>query len=201
MKVAVRTQHYSSEELKREFDTYIASETKYFDLMYQTLQFSFAAIIAVAGFAFAFFTEDKSAMNYCSLLFSYVLPGCLYVFGILYAYNAYSLALCGKKAEILHRKLYANRKSKDPEFDSVMKKYVISNRKITLLAYGVPLGYFLGVPIASISFSCVIYDMQESLIFYHIVPVFILWVYLVFMIVLIIAIAKDFFAINRLQKN
>lgn len=201
MKVPVKTRRYSSEEIKRELEASLASEKKYFDLMYQTLQFSFAAIIAVAGFAFAFFDENANEMNYCSLLFSYVLPGCLYVFGIMYAYNAYALAICGKKTETLHQKLYANKASNDPDFDSMMKKHVISNRLITLLAYGVPLGCFLVVPIASIAFSCVIYNMEDSMFFYHILPALILCLYLFLMLILIVAIAKDHFAIDKLQKK
>lgn len=201
MKVTVRTRQYSSDDIKRELDASLASEKNYFELMYQTLQFSFAAIIAVAGFAFAFFDENANAMNYCSLLFSYVLPGCLYVFGIMYAYNAYALAICGKKSEILHRKLYATKKSNDTEFESMMKKHVISNRWVTLFAYGVPLGCFIVVPIASISFSCVIYTMTESLFFYHYLPVFILWLYLALILIIIVAIAQNHFVINKLQKN
>lgn len=204
MTVKVKTQRsrqYSYGEIRKELDESLASEKKYFDLMYQTLQFTFAAIIAVAGFGFGFFTEKEVSLNFCSLLFSYVLPACLYVFGIMYAYNAYALALCGKKSEILHRKLYDKKMSSDSEFDDMMKKHVISSRLVTLLAYGVPLGCFLVVPIASVSFSCVIYSVSENLFFYHILPVLILWLYLFFMLILIVEIAKHHFVINRIQKK
>ena len=122
----------------------------------------------------------------------------------MYAYNAYLLAILGKKAEILHYRLYKCKRSHDHNLNSAMKKYVISNRFVTLLAYGVPLGCFLAIPFASISFSCVIYCIEsniKSLFYYHILPVIILWIYYSLMFIMIVAITKDYFVIKKIQNH
>ena len=204
MKVIVRKQEFSPDEIKRELDETNTSEKKYFDLMYQTLQFTFGSIIAVAGFGFGFFTETEVSLQYCSLLFSYVLPACLYIFGIMYAYNAYCLALLGRKSEILHKRLYLNKKSDDLEVNDMMKRYVISSRYVTLLAYGVPLGCYLAIPYASVYFSRFIFAIDKNspgFYLYHIIPGCILILYTILMLVMICAIAKHHFIINRIQKK
>ena len=62
--------------------------------MYKTLEFSFVAIVALAVCAFSVMIM-KSCKNIVLYL---VLPISLYVFGIMYAYNAYALAYTTKKS-------------------------------------------------------------------------------------------------------
>ena len=204
MKVSVRTLRYSPDEIRRELEESLASEKKYFDLMYQTLQFTFGAIIAVSGFGFTFFTSSPVSLKYCSLLFSYVLPACLYIFGILYAYNAYALTLCGKRSEILHRQLYIHKKDPNPTFDLMMKKHVISNPYLTIIASIASIGCYMLIPIASISFSCAIYSIEagaRNLFYYHILPVLILWGYYICMIILIASTGSNHFGISKVHSK
>lgn len=200
MKVEV-SKKYTLKDILREFNIITGISERYFDLMYKTVQFTFAAIIAVVGIGFGFFKEDNMSKQYCSIVFSYVLPVCLYVFGIMYTYNAYALALCGKKAEFLHNMLYQGKYSNDEHFSEVMRKYVITNRVITLLSYGVPLGFYIVIPFASIFLSCKVFSVSEKLFLYHILPVILLLIYVILMLVLLIAIGKNHFAVSKLQKR
>ena len=200
MKVEV-SKKYTLKDILREFNIITGISERYFDLMYKILQFTFAAIIAIVGIGFGFFNEENTSKQYCSIIFSYVLPVCMYVFGIMYTYNAYALALCGKKAEYLHNKLYQGKHSNNKQFSELMRKYVITNRVITLLSYGVPLGFYIVIPAASICLSCKVFSVSKQLFLYHILPVIFLWIYVVLMLVLIIGIGKDHFAVTKMQKR
>lgn len=169
----------------------------YFDLMYKTLQFTFAAIITVFGIAFGFLS-DKA--EYAALMFFYILPVCLYVFGVMYAYNAYALAVCGKRAEILHKKVYCDVEETD-EATLILKKYVNSSRFITLISYGVPLGFYFVIPLASILYSLIECKVKGNIFFYEILPFILLAVYYLIMIIIIVKIIRPYGAINKIQQG
>ena len=112
----------------------------YFDLMYRSLQFTFAAIIAILVVAFQKDIESGAA----SLLLTLVLPVCTYVFGVLYAFTAYALAVSGKRAEIVRSHIFLNESSftlmhkyNDEALIKVLFTYVGNKRTISLISYGV----------------------------------------------------------------
>ena len=109
--------------LLKEFEFEDSRCKYYYDLMYKVIQFTFVAVVALAVCAFA---KDTEQSDKCMIL-SLILPICIYIFGIMYAYNAYALSICGKRAELLHRKMieeYFN--DEDPEQShNILTKYVI----------------------------------------------------------------------------
>ena len=95
-------------ELKHEFDLEVNRCQSYFELMYKTFNFSFAAIVALVGFVCSLYgidTQPEYKDFLVGVILYFAIPACLYVFGIMYTYNAYSLAVCGKRAERLHNEL------------------------------------------------------------------------------------------------
>ena len=143
---------YDKNDLIREFELEHERCQSYFSLMYKTLEFSFVAIVALAVCAFS--VNDNEELQ--NIVLCLVLPISLYVFGIMYAYNAYALAVYGKRAHIIHCQIYdpllGNRDTTNlhSELIDILPIYVATNRKTTLIAYGVPLGFFLTMPLASV---------------------------------------------------
>ena len=124
---------YGKNDLIREFEFEHARCQHYFELMYKVIQFTFAAIIAVVVVVF----QGNSNEQYGALLLMLVLPVCIYVFGALYAFNAYALAVGGDRAEAIHEKIYENEREtflKEHDnmedslesFDKIFQSYVIS---------------------------------------------------------------------------
>lgn len=166
----------------------------YFDLMYRTLQFVFVAIVALAVCAF---TNDADP-ELKNLILCLLLPICIYVFGIMYTYNAYALTVCGKRAEMLHSEAFAyiakwqSERGKNSISISVLSKYVVTDRKITLIAYGVPLGFYLVMPAASYYVGNKYYAGYPDT-FLKTCPIICLILYYALMGIILWAIAKDFF--------
>ena len=186
------------ELLKYEFDLETKRAQSYFDLMYKTLNFAFAALTALIALTGALF--NKSAQNTIQLkmlAFSYAIPISMFVFGIMYAYNAYALAVCGRRAEKIHYLLHLDKKYEIYEED--IKKYVVADRKANLLAYGVPLGFFITVPLASHIIGCIILRTPMNSFFGYWCPYIFIGIYYILLFIIIIAIAKNF-SIKNIQK-
>jgi len=136
--------------------------------------------------------------KYTALIFCYVLPVCLYVFGIMYAYNAYAMTLSGERAEKMHKKIYE--KTNWEDFKSDISKYVISNRWITMFAYGTFLGFYIVIPPASIILSIEFFKIESSVFLYQVLPFILLAIYYIILTIIIFQIVKPFFAIKDLQQ-
>ena len=159
----------------------------YFDRMYRTIQFTFVAMIAIALFAFDSETNENTAI----FMFYFVFPVTLYVFGILFAYNAYAITIYGKRATVILRELYPlkNKNKKPFDIDYILHIYVGTDRKVTLLSYGVPLAFYLLTPLASI----IICKIKFGLSFCSLPSMFsliVLLIYYVFMTIIIGEIAR-----------
>ena len=192
-------------ELKHEFDLEVNRCQSYFELMYKTFNFSFAAIVALVGFVCSLYgidTQPEYKDFLVGVILYFAIPACLYVFGIMYTYNAYSLAVCGKRAERLHNELYKNAKYKDKKFfRDVIKKYIITNRKITLISYGVPLGFYMGAPMASCYIGYNLYNTNERFGWgFLICSIICIIVYLVLIWLVILEIKKDFSVYKKTNK-
>lgn len=185
-------------DLIREFEFEHNRCQSYFDLMYKTLEFSFAAIVAIVVLGFGMCDVQKEIpTEYTALIFCYVLPVCLYVFGIMYAYNAYAMTLSGERAEKIHKRIYEKLNIKD--FKSDISKYVISNRWITMFAYGTFLGFYIVIPPASIALSIKFFTVESSLFWYKVLPFILLAIYYIILTIIIVQIVKPFFAIQKPQ--
>ena len=184
---------------KREFDFEHARCQGYIDCLYKTLEFTFAALIATVGIGFGFSSESNPD-DFGVAVFSYVLPICIYVFGVMYAYNSYALAICGKRAEELHGRMYRFI-GHDKCYIDLVNKYVLADRIFTMLAYGVPLGFYLTIPIVSIMYSIVKYSADSSIFMSIVIPVCALIFYLLIMFVLIIHIINPHFSISKIQRK
>lgn len=147
-----------SDELKREFEFETSRCQSYFDLMYKTFNFSFVAIVALVGFVCGLYGQEPEPANrdfFAGVIFCFAIPVCLYVFGIMYTFNAYALAACGKRAELLHNELYKNKDYINTKFyNKIIKRYIITDRKVALISYGVPLGFYILTPPASCLIGC-----------------------------------------------
>lgn len=167
----------------------------YFDLMYKILQFTFVAIIALLAIIF------NSNINIFNLriLLQYILPICMYVFGMMYIYNAYALAISGERAEILQFLIYEDIDDKN-KFKSIVSKYICTNRKITLISYGVPLGFYILMPFASCLFATIKTESFKCL-FFNILPWIFCGIYYALMGVLIAAISNKHFIVDKIQSQ
>ena len=188
-----------NEIAQREFDFEHARCQGYIDCLYKTLEFTFAALIATVGIGFGFSSEN-SPNDFGVAVFSYVLPISIYVFGVMYAYNSYALAICGKRAEELHGRMY-QLNGYDTKFINTVNKYVLANRTFTMLAYGVPLGFYLTIPIVSILYSIVKFSDNCSVFMAIVIPLLALVLYLLIMSVLIIHIINPHFSISTIQRK
>ena len=97
-------------KLKNSFDLEHSRCENYFDRMYRTIQFTFVALIAIAVFTFS---NDLSNWS-IALMLSFVLPAVIYVFGIMFSYNAYALAIYGKRASVILQSMFC--------FDTIYKQ-------------------------------------------------------------------------------
>lgn len=184
---------------KREFDFEHARCQGYIDCLYKTLEFTFAALIATVGIGFGF-SDPSNQETFGVAVFAYVLPICIYVFGVMYAYNSYALAICGKRAELLHSRMYRF-SEQDVQFTNLVNKYVLADRFLTMLAYGVPLGFYLTIPTVSIVYSIMKYSADGGVFMSIVVPLCALVLYLLIMFVLIIHIINPHFSIAKIQRK
>lgn len=191
----------NSDEYFREFEFENKRADGYFDLMYKIFQFTFALVVALLAIVFS----DKTLPIYSNLILRYVLPICLYVFGIMYTYNAYALAICGERAEKLHQKIYEDadiKQFRDRNFYSVLSKYVATNRIITLLSYGLALGFYLTIPIASVYVGGHYFTnmFADNKLFTLLPPVFNI-IYIILEMIVICAIGKHYLVVRKIQKQ
>ena len=188
-----------NEIAKREFDFEHARCQGYIDCLYKTLEFTFAALIATVGVGFGV-SNAKDQNTFGIAIFAYVLPICVYVFGVMYAYNSYALAICGKRAEELHGRMYTIA-TQDRDFHNLVYKYVLANRFLTMLAYGVPLGFYLTIPFVSILYAISEYSKNEPILMSIVIPIGALGLYWIIMGILIIHIVYPHFSIDKIQRN
>ena len=152
MEIKIKKKPFKQEDILRELELADRNCQRYFDRMYKILEFTFAAIIAIVSVGFGFYTKDK-VDDFVSYLFLYVIPVCMYVFGVLYLYNGYALSVYGLSAEILHSKIYETKGSRQKEFDKCMRNYVLTLPSLTVLSYGLTVVFFVLFPRASIWFG------------------------------------------------
>lgn len=194
---------YNKQDAIREFELAQRECKSYFDYMYKVLQFSFAAIIAIIAAASQLFDADSPNIeNIKAIILSYILPISTYIFGVMYAYNAYALTVCGKQAEKLHNEIYTfetdemdisdNLVNKNVKDFPRIKKYIVTDRKITFFAYGLQLMFYVAFPVSSDVFSLILCDATGSFFFYKILPFIMTFLYLIIMSIIIFGIGKDF---------
>ncbi len=193
-------------DLVRELQAENSRCAMYMGFMYQVLQFTFLAIIALAVCAF---TVDVTNDGF-KVIFRLVLPICFYIFGVMYAFNAYALANCGIREEKIHSILF---NAIDDEIDDaiavdndtylIIAKNVATDRWVTLISYGVPLGFYLVLPPASVYIGYVMNTVKTNLptFIIEMLPIVGLVVYYILMSVIIYKISKSHFGINEIQKN
>ncbi len=195
----------SERDLIRELEFENARLTNYFDYLYRTLQFTFVAIVAVFLAAADIYNSsgpsEQDKWIFFSILLYYVLPACIYVFGCMYIFNVYALSICGKRAEDIHKLIYDNKKIETcikGDID-LIKKYVISDRKITFLTYGVCLGFYIVCPLASITIAlfcsklCMIWMIVLASVFYII--------YIIIITIVIVNLVYPFFFNDKTKKR
>lgn len=180
---------------------------KYTSYMYQVLQFTVLAVIALAVCDFSRDVTDEGF----KIIFLLVLPICFYVFGIMYVFNAYALAQCGVRESMIHTALF-DRRDQSNEKDLVdidendfnlLKKYVVADRWVSIISYGVPLGFYFVLPALSI---CVGYQINHSstelpIFIINVFSISSLIVYYILMLIIIYKISQSFFNINKTKSN
>lgn len=196
-------------DLIRELEAENKRCAMYMGFMYQVLQFTFVAIIALAVCAFGTEIEPSGTI----IVFKLVLPICFYIFGVMYAFNAYALSKCGVREELIHSTIFGSNNnacqdaeesifvSKDTYF--LIAKNVATNRVVTLISYGVPLGFYLALPCASIYLGFLMGDPKIILpnFVFNILPIIGLIIYYVLMMVIIFNLVRPHFGINKIQKE
>lgn len=180
------------DDLIREFQLEHARSEYCFDRMYKILQFTFAAIIAIAIFAF----NKQIVQDYTKLfMLSYVLPAVSYVFGLMFLHNAYSLSVCGKRAITIRKEIYCDLKENESKskysLNNVLYNYVSADRKIAFVAYGSITAFYLLLPLFSI-LICFMDSCDEKYAYLLWISFAILILYYVFMMVMIVGIACNF---------
>ncbi len=194
---------YCRNDIIREFEIAQNGCRSYFDYMYKTSQFSFAALIAIVVMTTQLInkTDAGYANAVLKIVLVYVLPIFTYIFGIMYTYNAYGLAVCGKRAEIMHRKIYEmgfEADINDGGFSDELIKYVSTDRRVTLIGYGVQLTFYFLFPFSSIVVSNYFCIVTGHKFFFSILPYIFYIVYFAMMSLIVVMIAKNFF-LNKIS--
>ncbi len=194
-------------DLIRELENESSRCSQYTAHMYQVLQFTFVAIIALAVCGFS----DNVTDDGFKVIFRLVLPICFYIFGTLYAFNACALAKCGKREEIIHFALFkrmeitngAEMISLDKDESSLIARNVVVDRWVSMIAYGVTLGFYLILPAASVAIGYVVNKGPTTMPYFiiGILPNVGLVIYFILMIVIICKICSNHFGINKIQKE
>ena len=192
----------TKEDMIREFDFEYKREQSYFDYMYRSVQFSFVAIVAVFITASELFTPySNNKMLFFQVLLSYVLPTCLYVFGTMYTFNAYALSLCGDRAAKLHKMIYSGKQYKNNcTQTNMIKQYFLTDHRLSILSYGVTLGFYMVVPLACLVIVWLISWSHLNFFFFVMLPSVFYGIYLVILILLILRIRNQFITPNRKNK-
>lgn len=170
----------------------------YFSLMYKVIQFTFVAIVALIVCALENNINDTTK----NLILSLVLPICIYVFGTMYLYNVYALSVCGKRAELIHKQIFNNRELKEIESDELrelLAKYVIGDRKLSMLYNGVCLGFYITIPIGSYILSMEFPKFGGA--FFQIAPIVCMILFYGLILFIMPTLIKEFRATNKIQKN
>lgn len=190
-------------ELKSESDRC----SQYTGYMYNVLQFTFLAIISLTVCGFSKDVKDDGFI----IIFRLVLPICFYIFGIMYAFNAYALVNCGIREEAIHSALFNGMQKEDntemilldKATSSFLVKNVVADRWVSMISYGVPLGFYLVLPLASIKIGYVMNNEPTDLPLFIIkyLPNFGVVIYYILMIIIVYKIFKGHFSINKIQKE
>ncbi len=184
---------YLTDELRYEKER----TSSYLSYMYRTVQFTFAALIAIVVAALQVFNNEYSDIQtsiIIKLLFSYVLPACIYVFGTMYAFNAYALSACGKREDRLHRLICDIRDLES--CDPMIPRLIMTKRSVSLLSYGVTLGFYLVIPPSSYIMALILSPFKTNDFFSIVLPAILIIIYWCIMIVIIINISKNFYNVN-----
>ena len=142
------------EDVRSEYDVARDNCKLYFERMYKILEFSMAVIIAIVGIDAVSPGSSYAYNTFEYIVFLHILPGCLYVLGLLYAYNAYSLTVYGNEAHTLKKRLYEKNDYGTAELNSIMINYIKTKPFKALISYGGCLVFYIVVPRLSIMFAC-----------------------------------------------
>ena len=123
---------------------------QYFERMYKILEFSLGLMVAVIGIDSGVLVGNRSEVLEENLIFLYILPICLFVLGMLYTYNAYSLAVYGNEAETLNKKYYEGCEFGEKAQITFVNRYIKTDSSCAFAAYGVCLIFYFAMPLFSI---------------------------------------------------
>lgn len=96
------------------------------------------------------------------------------------------MIICGARAGKIHKEICSTYEL--GELKSVISEYIISNKLVSVLAYGVSLGFYLAVPMASIIVSKKFFPVTENVFYYNALPYIFLAIYYAIILVIIIQI-------------
>jgi hypothetical protein len=119
----------------------------------------------------------------------------------MYAYNAYALSICGKRAELLHRKMfeeYFNDENQE-KMDDILMKYVIGSRWLSMISNGVCLGFYLTIPLGCFILSKKFQPYDGWL--FQTAPIICMIIFYIIIITIIVMLTRDFFAIDKIQQG
>ena len=191
----------------------------YFERMYKILEFSLGVMVAVIGIDSGWLGGNKLEIFEGDVVFLYVLPTCLFVLGLLYTYNAYSLAVYGNEADALRRELYEYHGEYGQNSNASTCRYIKTNSACAIIAYGTCSAFYILAPKFSILFAWHRYfektnlrcdntifgrlkhvlDMVEDI--YYMLPCVLFVVYCIALCVLIVALGKEFGKRMRTDKK
>ena len=140
-------------DIRCEYDVARENCKLYFERMYKILEFSLGVMIAVIGIDVGVLGGSQSTDSFGHIIFLYILPVCLFILGLLYTYNAYSLAVYGNEAQALRKELYSKTSGKS-EIDGIMREYIKTNPRYTKKCYGVCLVFYIVAPLVSVIYGC-----------------------------------------------
>lgn len=141
------------EDIRREYDVARENCKLYFERMYKILKFSLGVMVAVIGIDFGVLGGGQSSAFSSYIIFLYIFPVCLYILGLLYTYNAYSLSVYGNETCALRKRLYDKKDYGSNELNGIMREYVKTKRCLAVISYGACVLFYIFGPLISILFA------------------------------------------------
>lgn len=180
---------------------------KYFSYMYSIIQFTFVfygGLITVLSSKFRVIETYRETIVYI-IVFVYSLPIVTYILGLFYAYNSVAISRQGYYMIITEGQIRKFVKRKRFGFKycgwNILSKNVKSG---FILPYGTMLMFYFILPVATYFCNIYLVDYSHiekylipSVLFIIIIPVFLLYIYIIFMCILI----KAMLNIEKLYKT
>ncbi|MDR1060367.1 MAG: hypothetical protein LBL83_03945, partial [Clostridiales bacterium] len=137
------------EIVMKEYNQYCTESNRYFDYLYRTINFFIVAIAAIIVFGL----KDAQGFAY-QVVFLFIIPVIVYIFGLFYLYNGLAIAklsLMQIKCELRIRKLCMVAYNKKLFYGWILS--IKNKRDGFLLPYGTLLMLFMLFPVISICLS------------------------------------------------